>query len=111
MFPNRAAIPLLKEYSEKLQRLQHDALELMPKTIMALDVTDYSKAVRDELAQRLRYIFQPAEELARQVSAVVEQGRRSANGLERVELWLRLAEFEAALAGAKQTLQRITAKK
>ena len=50
------------------------------------------KKTQPEAAQRFNALRPPAEELARHVSAEIEVGR--ADSLEKVELWLRLADFE-----------------
>jgi hypothetical protein len=106
-----AVVPLLKEYTDKLTALSQQALDGQKNLTSAGShaMTDYARALRDECRQRLQYLIPPANDLARQASGVLEQGR--VNGLERVELWLRLSEFEAALETAKKLVERFAPKK
>lgn len=59
---------------------------------------------REELVRLLRAIKEPAFMLARHVSQMVEHGRM--DELTRIELRLRLAEFEHALESAKPLFSR-----
>lgn len=89
------AIPLLKEYASKLGDWYVEGREL-------LSSGSRDHTAREELTRRINYIKAPAEDLARQVSAVLEEGRL--RGLDRVELWLRHSEFESMLLGVTQLL-------
>ena len=107
------AIPLLKDFTNKFRGWSQEAMELLPKDVIPMPSlhfdTTHAGTARDLFLNRVKYMIAPAEELGRQVSAVIEQGRLK--GLERVELWLRLAEFESELEGTKQILKRLTPKK
>lgn len=108
----RVAIPLLKEYAEKLAELATQALEFLnsaQKVPAGGGLSEYARGLRYSYQQRLKYLLPPAKELARQVSAVVEQGHTKS--LDRVELWLRLAELESALESANAAVQVVNAKK
>lgn len=114
----QTAVPLLSESSKKMMELADAVLEFL-KQAKALfkaqglnqDLAGTSdkgldtigKSVREELIGRLKYLKPPLEELIRKVSAVVEQGHL--NGLERIELWLRLAESEHALETATRNVR------
>jgi CHASE3 domain sensor protein len=92
------AVPLLREYHEKLQQL-HEQL----RTLKALAVkSEYGDDTRqiviaehhaiDEFFKR----FRPgARSFAQQVSGMIDQGKLTP--LERAELRLRLSEFESDL--------------
>lgn len=113
------AVPLLKEYAQKLQRLAEDAecyideLRIGPSQASTGRSTGGpSQAVtrrltKPELVSRWKHLQAPAEELARQASAVVEEGRTT--GIQKVQLWLRLAEFEHYLQMARDTALRLGA--
>ena len=107
------AIPLLKDFTNKFRGWSQKAMELLPKDSFPAPSKYpepmHALTARDLFLSRVKYMIAPAEELGRQVSAVIEQGRLK--GLERVELWLRLAEFESELEGTKQILKRLTPKK
>jgi hypothetical protein len=90
------AIRLLKEYGAKLYLLISEATPI-----------DYPKArnsTEERIFQRLQDHFQhllaPCEELARQTSGVLEQGKL--DSLEKVELWLSLSEFENGLTQGRK---------
>lgn len=111
------AVPLLKEYAEKLATLTHQATEIAASSrrdnshtaVKVLIPPPDNKIARDELTRRWKYLKAPAEELARQASAVVEEGR--VNSFEKVQLWLRLAEYEHYLLTAQEAVARLAALK
>ena len=92
------AVPLLKEYREKLIGLCNQLRELKQ---IAQDKTygqDTAQIVAAEasIIQTFLNQFRPAaRRFGQQVSGMIDQGRLSP--LERVELQLRLAEFESIL--------------
>ncbi len=98
-----AALPLLQATGEKLQEVIRHAKDLARGTGSAKDKS--APPDRDELLSRFRYLRPPAEELARQVSAVVEQGRLG--GLRKVKLWFALADYEHLLAFATSAIDRV----
>jgi hypothetical protein len=103
------AVPLLTEYTAKLKELAQQAAAVLWGESTSRVHGSYGVAVRAEIARRWRYLKEPIEELARQASAVVEEGR--VNRLEKVELWLRLAEFEHYLGLAQDYVNRVAALK
>ena len=109
----QSAIPLLKEFTDKFHGWSQEAMELLPKSLLEAAkpsaLFELERTPRDLFMNRIKYMITPAEELGRQVSAVIEQGHLK--GLPKVELWLRLAEFESELAGTKQIIQRLSSKK
>jgi hypothetical protein len=105
-----AVVPLLKEYTAKFQdwfqqmeTAFKSGLSVPPKIGAALRV-DRSQAQLDTLVEVWNRARPPAYELARQVSGMIEQGPISP--LERVELRLRLAEFEGVLIGIEQLIDK-----
>jgi hypothetical protein len=105
----QAASPLLQEYASKLRGLSQDSLEFWRSARQATGLNELGGTVRDELLARFKFLKPPVEELVRQSSAVLNEG--SLRGLEKVELWLRLAELEHALETAAQRIELIRAKK
>jgi hypothetical protein len=103
------AVPLLKEYTAKLKELTEEALVLFSKSKESPGrlLTPSGAVHRDEIVRRWKYLKPPAEELARQASAIIEEGR--VTSLERVELWLRLSEFEHYLGLAQDYIDRVAA--
>lgn len=87
-------IPLLREYTEKLRQWETAAVtKRLPEDAKHRD------AYLKDLFQR----FRPAAQfLAQQVSGMIDQGKITP--LERAELRLRLAEFEAALLSFQRVL-------
>ena len=108
----QAAIPLLTEYTDKLRELSHVAFK---ERTLRNDVSfvsgpgDLSLLIEDEAVRHLRSLKAPTEELARQASAVIDQGQL--DKFNRVQLWLRLAEFEAAIQVANDILTNSKNKK
>jgi hypothetical protein len=107
------AVPLLKEYTEKLRALSDEADRFyfsIPRPAPSGSVlTEQAVTTRGELARRWKHLKSPAQELARQASGVVEEGNVS--GLEKIQLWLRLSEFEHALATAEEAIARMASVK
>lgn len=102
----KRVIPLLKEYREKFDGIADKAQEI--RQVVAKERLDNEnkrllKLKYDILTQFQRRISPPATELAREVSQRIEHGEL--DELDRVELMLRLAEFEHALL----SLQRVFA--
>lgn len=107
----RDIIPLLKEYTDKLNDLASRVITFIKDEGLPTigRIPEYGRTMREEYSQRLRHLTPPAKDLARQASAVIEQGR--SRGLLRTELWLRLAEFESALDAAILAVQQLASKK
>jgi hypothetical protein len=105
----RRMIPLLKEYTEKLDHLlrRGQRLCVSPKDGSEKGVRDRDRERRHAewqfLQQAANRLARPMRDLARHVSQMVEHG--SLDDATRLELQLRLAEFEHALQSAPQLLQ------
>lgn len=89
-----AVAPLLVEYTEKLKRLADDAGRLAQAE--PLPAADQLGAL--QLVWRLDHLKQPLHRLADAGSAMLEEGRLT--DVQRLELGLRQAEFEAHLRSA-----------
>lgn len=93
-----AVVPLLKEYLDKLRSIAEQAQQLRDLVATERLGAEKKRLVQlkydllTQLAQRLR---PPATHLAQQVSQRIEHG--NLDEVDRVELRLRLAEFEHAL--------------
>lgn len=99
-------IPLLKEYLEKFRSISEEVKKI--REVVAEKGIDKEKQrilrLNHELLQQLvKRISPPATQLAREVSQKIERGKL--DELDRVELTLRLAEYEAGLL----SLQRVFA--
>jgi hypothetical protein len=90
------ATQLLKEYSAKLHSIVSEGTPLEDMTMRVLweQGRKYQR-----LRDYFRHLVAPCEELARQVSGMLEQGKL--DPLDRVELWLSLSEFENELTQGK----------
>ena len=98
--------PLLKEYLEKFRSIAEEAKRSREEITKVEFNAEQKRLVRlnyEALTQLYQRIRPPATELAREVSQRIEHGRL--DELDRVELMLRLAEFEASLL----SLQRVFA--
>jgi hypothetical protein len=96
---------LLESYTTKLKDLVDEILavrELTEGWMFRANRPDELEQ-RNRCIRRFKYLMPPAEEVARTVSAIIESGRRTE--FARVELWLRLADFEARLLDAKDAVQ------
>jgi len=102
------AAPLLKEYASKLKELGDGVLNHLAESGI-LFAAPNTGMIRDELIGRFKHLRSPIEELIRRSSAVLEQGQL--NGLEKVELWLRLAELEHNFDIAARRVDLIKLKK
>lgn len=91
------ATQLLKEYTAKLNALVNEGsgLQVNEGEIYLADEARFAR-----LKDHFRYLVPPCEELIRQVSGLVEQGKLES--LDRVELWLTLTEFEHELSHGKK---------
>jgi hypothetical protein len=97
------AIPLLKEYGEKLAAMSAEARALpTPTPSMPPRDQQIRMIEHQDLRLKLQKIRPAAQSLARHVSQRVEHG--SLEELEKLELTLRLAEFEYALLHAEKML-------
>lgn len=107
-----AAIPLLKEYTEKLKEIIQQAQGLrnhMRGAVMVLPLGADTREAKTEMLHRWKYLKPPTEELARQMSAMLEEGR--IDGLNKVQLWLRLSEFEHYLLMAREAMDKLATAK
>ena len=89
----QAAIPLLKEYTEKLNSGVREAGKLLDRA-----ETSNSEILKERLkavADRLGQLAEAVDGLDRRVSQMIEHGRLDFE-IDRVELELRLNELEAA---------------
>lgn len=101
-------LPLLREYTEKLARASEKIVESQVKHLEARSVKDrtFAERYRREFELAKEYylkLVHPAEDLARQVSQLTTHGRLPT--ASRLELSLRLAEFEAALDQARRRVK------
>ena len=99
------AVPLLREYHQKLLALREQLRELKTISIKQEygDVTPRIVAAEFNALSDFLKQFRPAGlKLARQVSGMIDQGKLTP--LERVELELRLSEFETALRASQNLL-------
>jgi hypothetical protein len=96
----QTAIPLLKEYSKKLDDISEKAHALRETRSKSPDA-DHKLMETDVkfLGLLFNRLKPPASNLARHVSQLVEHG--NLDDLTRLELILRLAEFESALLSAE----------
>jgi hypothetical protein len=97
------AIPLLKEYLEKFRSIAEEAKRIREVITKAEFNAEEKRLVRlnyDVLTQLYQRLRPPATELAREVSQKIEHG--NLDELDRVELMLRLAEFEASLLSVQR---------
>jgi hypothetical protein len=96
-----AAIPLLKEYAQKLNSLRDKVQAIqdlyLRETKQRQQILKAEYRHWEGLFRRLR---PPATNLAQQVSQRIEHGRQA--DLNSVEMKLRLAEFEHALLGNEE---------
>jgi hypothetical protein len=103
------AVRLMGEFSGKFRSATEEARQLLSrgkpeaKTYAHLPQGDLVK--RDELIDFMMYIHAPASDLARLVSGQIEAGRLDC--LDKVELRLRLAEFEHQLASTQRTVNEL----
>lgn len=92
------ALPLLREYSEKMESIRQQLRvlkELEVKMAYAKDTEHIIVAELNVIDQFLKRFKPAALDLSRQVSGMIDQGQ--VTPLERVEMKLRLAEFESLL--------------
>lgn len=97
------AIPLLKEYLEKFRAIAEEAKSIREVITKAKFNAEEKQLVHlnyDVLTQLYQRIRPPATQLAREVSQKIEHG--NLEELDRVELMLRLAEFEASLLSVQR---------
>jgi hypothetical protein len=92
-------IPLLKEYTEKLNGIKMEANKLRRPTSTGVSL---DHRVWNDLQTKLQALTPPAKSLAQHVSQKLEHG--ALDEVDRLELWLRLAEFEHALLAAEKVL-------
>ena len=100
------AIPLLREYLEKFRSIAEAVQKIREVSATERPDKEKKRLLRlnyDILTQLYQRISPPATQLAREVSQKIEYG--NLDELDRVELMLRLAEFEASLL----SLQRVFA--
>jgi hypothetical protein len=93
-----AAIPLLKEYTSKFETLAKEAREMTTR-MGQVQRGDQLVFDKKQLQMQLKYLLPPATALARMVSGMVANGK--VTDIERIELQIRLAEFEAAMEMAE----------
>jgi hypothetical protein len=100
----RAAVPLMKEYTEKLEKFVQEAESLQqafskspPK---GEDDQRRAKERLSRIEDRASHLSFAVDELNRRVSQMIEQGQLDSE-LQRVELKLRLAELENAMNAAR----------
>jgi hypothetical protein len=96
-------IPLLKEYLEKFRSISEEAQKIRESAAEKSIDKEKKRILRlnhDLLQQLFTRINPPATQLAREVSQKIEHG--NLDELDRVELMLRLAEFEASLLSLKR---------
>src|SRR5262245_15330119 len=91
----KQAVPLLIEYGKKLNDLVEQAIRLRNGSAKASKEYPY-------LVHLFERLQPPALQLARQVSQQIEHAKLL--DLDRLELSLRLAEFEHALLSAEELL-------
>jgi hypothetical protein len=98
------AVALMKEYTEKLRQISASAHGLRGawETHRRSDQGGDVRAAHDSLSSLYRKLSSPAGDLARAVSQMIEHG--DLEDLSRLELRLRLAEFEHALMAGNDTL-------
>jgi hypothetical protein len=113
----QSVIPLLKEYTAKLQDCVREADQLRDELIQCLDGnlngngasshTEFRALRGQQIEQRLERIQSrvqrltpPIEDLDRRVSQMIEHGQLDSE-LDRVELKLRLNDLEDALFAAQ----------
>lgn len=110
-----AAIPLLKEYSKKLNdeaALTYQLLEITrsPDPAQPSDHIDRFRSMLRERAfiiqSRVQKLLPAVEELDRRVSQMIQHGSLESE-MDRVELRLRLADLEAAMDEAVQASDTI----
>lgn len=93
-----SAVPLLREYHQKLVGLKEQLRSLKEAAQASKYADDTVRIVVAEyraLQQLFKRTRPAAQDLARQVSGMIDQGK--VTPLERAELKLRLAEFESIL--------------
>jgi hypothetical protein len=107
-----SAIPLLKEYTEKLSTLSEDTASIYDKlyhplpglSLRAGDLEqNLSKIVR--LRMRLQYLIPATTDLARAVSGMIKNGRLT--DIERMELQIRLAELESLIMTVQDQYKKL----
>ena len=100
-----AVIPLMKEYTQKLELIVQQADSLHESFLKAMPGTEHQmRRVQRQLqgmSVRASRLSSPVIELNRRVSQMIEHGQLDSE-LDRVELKLRLAELENATDAALQ---------
>jgi hypothetical protein len=100
------AMPLLREYYEKLQGIRNQLRVLKDfemKMVYAKDTETIIAAEVHVIQEFLKRLRPAALDLSRQVSGMIDQGQ--VTPLERVEMKLRLAEFESILNELPRLIQ------
>ena len=100
------ALPLLREYHEKLEGIRNQLRtfkELVLKNAYAKDTENIIDAELRVVQEFLKRFKPAALDLSRQVSGMIDQGQ--VTPLERVEMKLRLAEFESILNELPRLIQ------
>ncbi len=102
------AIRLLREYTNKLLELTEEAARIPDEIATSRQITEKLGRVaarRDRIVDQFNHVSPPAMELARLVSGQIEDG--VLEPIERVELRLRLAEFETRLREAERAIKEL----
>lgn len=101
----RAVVPLMKEYTEKLERIVKRADSLQQEFSKTPPKGDEKKRrAQDQLLRihdQASRLASAVNELNRRVSQMIEHGQLDSE-LDRVELKLRLAELENATTAAQE---------
>ena len=101
-------IPLLKEYTQKLHSLTQSARGTLDQALDEAASKAQLRITRQGLADLVRYfnsLFPVLKQLAQAVSQRLEHTEM--DDLTRLELRVRLAEFEASLLLAKDTIHAV----
>ncbi|MCH8829211.1 MAG: hypothetical protein IID45_06495 [Planctomycetes bacterium] len=100
----RAVVPLLKEYTEKLEQIVQQADSIHKSLSKTSHWEEYQiRRARRQLQgmkKRASRLSPPVNDLNRRVSQMIANGRLDSE-LDRLELKLRLAELENAMDAAK----------
>jgi len=100
----RAAVPLMKEYTEKLEKIVKEAESLQQAFTKTPPKGEHqTRRAQEQLSrieERASRLSSAVDELNRRVSQMIEQGQLDSE-LQRVELKLRLAELENAMNAAQ----------
>jgi hypothetical protein len=104
---SKVVIPLLKEYTERLDRLSQQAREIVDR-IQVEGRTEIQELLRvefDALQQRVVGLQSASQRLSRTVSQRIEHAPMDDE--DRLRLALRLADFESALTSSTTLMGRL----